>query len=146
MNFFGQMGNNMNISPDKMEKINHLTNQNMIMQQQIQQNNILIQKLMSESQQNQNLQNVINVRFTTAQGLTKVIQTRENIQANALLRVYMIRMGVENKLFDEDIVFIHNGKRIDKHDTREINHPDIGIIDGSLILVNDLHNKIPGHI
>ena len=40
----------MNISPDKMEMINHLTNQSMIMQQQIQQNNILIQKLMSESQ------------------------------------------------------------------------------------------------
>ena len=50
MNYFGQMGTNMNISPDKREIINHLTNQNMLMQEQIQRNNILIQKLMNEPQ------------------------------------------------------------------------------------------------
>ena len=95
---------------------------------------------------NQNLQNVINVTFKTTQGVSIVIPTRANIQVNALLRVFMIRMGVENKLFDEDIVFIHNAKRIDKHDTKEINHPDIGIQAGSFIMVNDLNNKITGHI
>lgn len=145
MNDFGQMGNNMNQNPNKMEIINHLTNQNMIMQQQIQQNNILIQKLMNEIQQSQPSQNIgefINIKFIATSGLTTVISTRKDIQINALLRVYMIRIGLENQLFNEDITFMYNAHKIDKNDTREINHPQIGMHNNSNITVLDLNNII----
>ena len=146
MNYFGQMGINMNISPDKREIINHLTNQNILMQEQIQRNNILIQKLMNEPQPYLILTKGINIKFNTNSGLSIVINTRKNIQINDLLRVYMIRIGKESNLFDEDIYFLYNAKKLDKNDTREINHPDIGMHDNSNITVCDINNKIGAHI
>ena len=141
MNNFGQMGNNMNLDLNKMEIINHLTNQNMIMQEQIQLNNILIQKLMDESQpqHSQNIGEFIHIIFKASSGLTTVISTRKDIQVNALLRVYMIRIGLENQLFDNHIIFLHNSSMLNKNDTREINHPQIDIKNNSTIVVNDVN-------
>ena len=148
MNYFNQMGNYMNLDPNKMEIINHLTNQNMKMQEQIQLNNFLIQKLMNESQPSQPSQNneeFIKIKFTATSGLTTVISTRKDIPMNALLRVYMIRIGLENKLFDENIIFMHNASKINKNDTREINHPQIRMNDNSNIIVIDNHQIIGTH-
>ena len=59
MNNFNQMGMNMNIVVNKMDLINHLTNMNTMMQNQIEQNNFLILKLINEPVLNQNFSNFI---------------------------------------------------------------------------------------
>ena len=35
----------------------------------------------------------------------------------------MKKIGMENHLFDEDIIFFWNGEKLNKNDTREISHP-----------------------
>ena len=55
MNYMNMI-QNMNIPPVQMEIINHLINQNLNMQKQIEKNNILIQKIINSSQNNSNLQ------------------------------------------------------------------------------------------
>ena len=58
-NNFNQIGMNMPIVVNKMDIINHLMKLNVMMQNQIEQNNILIQKLMNEPTLNQNFNNFI---------------------------------------------------------------------------------------
>ena len=141
MNYFGQMGNNMNKDPNKMEIINHLTNQNMMMQEQIERNKILIEKLRNEQQPSQN-NGFINIKFCTNTGISIVIPTRKNIQMNALLRVYMLTLGIESNVFKEDLMFIYDAKKLDQNDSREINHPDIKLRNNSTITVFDKEGKI----
>ena len=133
------MGNNMNIEP--MDLINHLQNQNYIMEEQIKKNKDLIEKLMSQINPAQN-NNIVVVDFTATSGLTVRVEVPKNIRINELLKTYMKKIGLENHLFDDDIVFLHNAKKIDKNDTREISHPPYNIINNSHITVFDISNKI----
>ena len=134
------------------EMINYLTNQNKIMQEQIQmlqrniyQNNIFMQNFMNCSSgtiYDNNKEKGINIKFNTTRGLFTLIYARENIPLKTLLEIYMTRINKENLLFDKNIIFICDAKVLDKNDTREISHPDINIHDGSLIVVNDICCKI----
>ena len=136
---FGQMGNNMNIEP--IDLINHLQNQNYIMEEQIKKNNNLIEKLKSQIKSAQN-NNIVVVDFTATSGLRVRVEVPKNIRINELLKTYMKKIGLENHLFDDDIVFLYNAKKIDKNDTREISHPPYNIINNSHITVYDISNKI----
>ena len=130
------------------EMINYLTNQNKMMQKQIQMlqnkiylNNIFMQKFMkgfSAIFYDNNKEKGINIKFNTARGLFTLIYARENIPLKTLLAIYMMRLNRENLLFDKNIIFICDAKVLDKNDTREISHPDINIHDGSRIVVNDI--------
>ena len=125
------------------EMINYLTNQNKMMQEQIQmiqskiyQNNIFIQNLMNTYSSiiyDNNKEKGISIKFNTTQGLSTLIYARENIPLKTLLEIYVTRINRENILFD---------KNLDKNDTREISHPDINIRNGSIILVNDIYCRI----
>ena len=139
---FWQMGNNMNIEP--MDLINHLQNQNYIMEEQIKKNKDLIEKLMSQINPAQNNTNIF-ITFTATSGVKEIVQVPKNIQINELLKTYMKKIGLENHLFDDDITFIHNAVKIDKNDTREISHPAINIGNNSYITVLDMSNKIGIH-
>ena len=136
---FWQMGNNMNIEP--MDLINHLQNQNYIMEEQIKKNKDLIEKLMSQINPAQNNTNIF-ITFATNSGAKEIVQVPKNIQINELLKTYMKKIGLENHLFDDDIVFLYNAKKIDKNDTREISHSPYNIINNSHITVYDISNKI----
>ena len=137
---FGQMGNNMNIEP--MDLINHLQNQNYIMEEQIKKNNNLIEKLKSQIKSAQN-NNIIIIYFTASScGLKVRVEVPKNIRINELLKTYMKKIGLENHLFDDDIAFLYNAKKIDKNDTREISHSPYNIINNSHITVYDISNKI----
>ena len=137
---FWQMGNNMNIEP--MDLINHLQNQNYIMEEQIKKNNNLIEKLKSQIKSAQN-NNIIIIYFTASScGLKVRVEVPKNIRINELLKTYMKKIGLENHLFDDDITFIYNAVKIDKNDTREISHPAINIGNNSFIFVLDLNHKI----
>ena len=134
------------------EMINYLTNQNKIMQEQIQmlqrniyQNNIFMQNFMNCSSgiiYDNNKEKGINIKFNTTRGLFTLIYARENIPLKTLLAIYMMRLNKENLLFDKNIIFICDAKVLDKNDTREISHPDINIRNGSIILVNDIYCRI----
>ena len=134
------------------EMFNYLTNQNKMMQKQIQMlqnkiylNNIFMQKFMkgfSAIFYDNNKEKGINIKFNTTRGLFTLIYARENIPLKTLLEIYMTRINKENLLFDKNIIFICNAKVLDKNDTREISHPDINIHDGSRIVVNDILCKI----
>ena len=136
---FWQMGNNMNVGT--IDLINHLQNQNFIMEQQIQKNKDLIEKLMSQINPAQNNTNIF-ITFTTNSGAKEIVQVPKNIRINELLKTYMKKIGLENHLFDDDISFLYNAKKIDKNDTREISHPAINIGNNSFIFVLDLNHKI----
>ena len=136
---FWQMGNNMNIGT--IDLINHLQNQNFIMEQQIQKNKDLIEKLMSQINPAQNNTNIF-ITFATPSGTKEIVQVPKNIQINELLKTYMKKIGLENHLFDDDITFLYNAAKIDKNDTREISHPAINIGNNSSIFVLDLNHKI----
>ena len=139
---FWQMGNNMNIEP--MDLINHLQNQNYIMEEQIKKNKDLIEKLMSQINPAQNNTNIF-ITFTTPSGTKEIVQVPKNIQINELLKTYMKKIGLENHLFDDDITFLYNAAKIDKNDTREISHPAYNIGNNSLIFVLDLNHKIDNY-
>ena len=102
---FWQMGNNMNIGT--IDLINHLQNQNFIMEQQIQKNKDLIEKLMSQINPAQN-NTIIFITFATPSGAKEIVQVPKNIQINELLKTYMKKIGLENHLFDDDITFLYN--------------------------------------
>ena len=133
---FGQMGNNMNIEP--MDLINHLLNQNYIMEEQIKKNNNLIEKLKSQAQNN----NIVVVNFTATSGSKVRVEVPKNTRINELLKTYMKKIGLENHLFDDDIAFLYNAKKIDKNDTREISHPPYKMFNNRYITVLDMSNKI----
>ena len=139
---FWQMGNNMNIGT--IDLIDHLQNQNFIMEQQIQKNKDLIEKLMSQINPAQN-NTIIFITFATPSGAKEIVQVPKNIQINELLKTYMKKIGLENHLFDDDITFIYNAVKIDKNDTREISHPAINIGNNSFIFVLDLNHKIDNY-
>ena len=139
---FWQMGNNMNIEP--MDLINHLQNQNYIMEEQIKKNKDLIEKLMSQINPAQN-NTIIFITFATPSGAKEIVQVPKNIQINELLKTYMKKIGLENHLFDDDITFLYNAAKIDKNDTREISHPAINIGNNSSIFVLDLNHKIDNY-
>ena len=146
--------------------INHLTNQNKMIQEQIQmmqnqiqmkqeqifRNNIFIQNLMNQSIFNSilnrtifydiNKEKGIYIQFKTTSGLNTLIYTRDNIPIKSLLEIYMIRINMENILYDQDLIFCFNGEKLDKNDTREISHPNINIGNNSLIVVCDMKNRI----
>ena len=134
------------------EMINYLTNQNKMMQEQIQmiqskiyQNNIFIQNLMNTYSSiiyDNNKEKGISIKFNTTQGLSTLIYARENIPLKTLLEIYVTRINRENILFDNNLIFIYNAYKLDKNDTREISHPDINIRNGSIILVNDIYCRI----
>ena len=136
------MGNNMNIEP--MDLINHLQNQNYIMEEQIKKNKDLIEKLMSQINPAQN-NTIIFITFATPSGAKEIVQVPKNIQINELLKTYMKKIGLENHLFDDDITFLYNAAKIDKNDTREISHPAINIGNNSSIFVLDLNHKIDNY-
>ena len=137
--YFGQMGNDMDIEP--IDLINHLKNQNLIMEEQIRKNNNLIEKLMNKINFGQN-NNIINIIFTATTGLKVAVQVHKDIQINELFKTYMRKIGMEDHLFDEDIYFVRNAVKIDKNDTRRISY---SLADNSKITVYDLNNKIKIH-
>ena len=129
----------MNIEP--LDLINHLKNQNLIMEEQIRKNNNLIEKLMNQINFGQN-NNIININFTATSGIKVIVQVQKDIQINKLLKTYMKKIGMENHLFDDDIIFIMNGEKINKTDTTEISHPACKIGNNLNIIVLDQKNKI----
>ena len=144
---FNQTGNFTNIPPNKVELINQLTNQNYLLQNQIMINNNLMQNLMNEQDSDSilygyNTGSDINIIFEATSGLTIVIRVRYNIQIENLLYIYMMRIGKESNLYDEDITFLYNERRIDKHDKTEISKPNYMMRDNSKIKVIDPNNKI----
>ncbi len=140
--YFGQMGNDMDIEP--IDLINHLKNQNLIMEEQIRTNNNLIEKLMIKINLGQN-NNIINIYFTATTGLKVAVQVHKDIQINELFKTYMRKIGLEDHLFDEDIIFVRNAESIDKNDTRRISHPAYRLANNSGITVIDQNNKINIH-
>ena len=88
------------------EMINYLTNQNKMMQEQIQmiqskiyQNNIFIQNLMNTYSSiiyDNNKEKGISIKFNTTQGLSTLIYARENIPLKTLLEIYVTRINREN--------------------------------------------------
>ena len=140
--YFGQMGNDMDIEP--IDLINHLKNQNLLMEEQIRKNNNLIEKLMIKINLGQN-NNIINIYFTATSGLKVAVQVHKDIQINELFKTYMRKIGMEDHLFDEDIFFVRNAVKIDKNDTRRISHPAYSLANNSEIIVIDLKYKINIH-
>ena len=132
----------MNIEP--IDLVNHLKNQNSIMEEQIRKNNNLIEKLISQINfcQNNNNNNNISINFVATSGLKVIVQVPKDIQIKELLKTYMKKIGMENHLFDEDIIFIRNAEKIDKNDTVEISYPAYKIGNNSHITVLDQKSKI----
>ena len=147
MNSFSQMEGFTNISPKKIEMIEHLKQQNNVLQNQIIMNNNMIQKLCNEQKSENiyfNYGKLINIKFEIINGLTVILtvilNVKENIQMKNLLKEFMSRLHKESNLFDNDIIFSYNATMISKHDTRNI--ANLGIGDNSVIRVIDQNNKI----
>ena len=148
MNSFSQMEGFTNISPKKIEMIEHLKQQNNVLQNQIIMNNNIIQKLCNEQKPENifyfNYGRLINIKFEIINGLTVILtvilNVKENIQMKNLLKEFMSRLHKESNLFDNDIIFSYNATMISKHDTRNI--ANLGIGDNSVIRVIDQNNKI----
>lgn len=147
MNSFSQMEGFTNISPKKIEMIEHLKQQNNVLQNQIIMNNNMIQKLCNEQKSENiyfNYGKLINIKFEIINGLTVILtvilNVKEDIQMKNLLKEFMSRLHKESNLFDNDIIFSYNATMISKHDTRNI--ANLGIGDNSVIRVIDQNNKI----
>ena len=147
MNSFSQMEGFTNISPKKIEMIEHLKQQNNVLQNQIIMNNNIIQKLCNEQKSENiyfNYGKLINIKFEIINGLTVILtvilNVKENFQMKNLLKEFMSRLHKESNLFDNDIIFSYNATMISKHDTRNI--ANLGIGDNSVIRVIDQNNKI----
>ena len=147
MNSFSQMEGFTNISPKKIEMIEHLKQQNNVLQNQIIMNNNMIQKLCNEQKSENiyfNYGKLINIKFEIINGLTVILtvilNVKENIHMKNLLKEFMSRLHKESNLFDNDIIFSYNATMISKHDTRNI--ANLGIGDNSVIRVIDQNNKI----
>ena len=144
MNYFSQMKGFTNIAPKKIEMIEHLKQQNNVLQNQIIMNNNMIQKLCNE-QKPENIfyfsyGKLLKIKFEIINGLTVILNVKENIQMKNLLKEFMSRLHKESNLFDNDIIFSYNETMISKHDTRNI--ANLGIGDNSVIRVIDQNNKI----
>ena len=141
-----QIMNNMSFSPippnmpfDKLEIINHLMNQNMMLQNQIQMNNDLIQKIIQKEIIN-SVKNDINlnnseitypnfseysglkifIKFAVSTGYKFCLSVPYNVPISKLLSAFITCHHLSEDLIDTDVIFLYNAIRIKKDDQRTL--------------------------
>ena len=139
---------NMNFGVNKMEIINHLISMNNTLQNQIEQNKLLIQKLMYEPimpRSNQNFNNFqqnnnpgfplnnqaedyfpnrtgekIDIIIETIKGVKIILPTPKDATINELILAFMKEMKLDENLINQKIYFLYNAERLEKDDKRTI--------------------------
>ena len=161
---------NMNFGVNKMEIINHLISMNNTLQNQIEQNNLLIQKLMYEPnmpRSNQNFNNfqqnnnpgfplnnqaedyfpnrtgeIINIIMETIKGVKIILPTPKDATINELILAFMKKMKLDENLINQRVCFFYNARKLEKDDKRTVS--ELKMMNGSPITVleGDLINDI----
>ena len=155
---------NMNFGVNKMEIINHLISMNNTLQNQIEQNKLLIQKLMYEPimpRSNQNFNNFqqnnnpgfplnnqaedyfpnrtgekIDIIIETIKGVKIILPTPKDATINELILAFMKEMKLDENLINQKIYFLYNAERLEKDDKRTIS--ELEMRQGSRIIVLEI--------
>ena len=145
-----------NMPPDKIEIINHLMNQNLMLQNQIQMNNNLIQKIIENY--NNVMKNDINannseirypkyfeypgpnffIKFCVSTGYKYNMSVPCSVPISKLMSDFITCHGLSEGLIDADVIFLLNGSRIKKDDQRTL--AQFNIRDNYTITVFDSKN------
>ena len=147
--------NNIDVSGINEEMVKHLQEQNKNMEDLIEKNNIMIEKLMPYSSKKnieidlfQDYLGVkINIRFDASSGLQRVLLVPKDIKISELLSAYMKSIKLNDILIDKEIIFLFNGSIL-RNDT-EKNISEVGIKKFSVVTVvdkNDIIKKISSFI
>ena len=143
-----------NMPLDKVEIINYLMNQNMTLQNQIQMNINLIQKIIQKEMTNimKNVINLnsslitypsfseylgpkINIMFHTSSDYKYSLSVPCSVPISKLLSAFITSHCLSEDLFDKDIVFLYNGSRIKKDEKKTV--AEFGLRNGCSITVCD---------
>ena len=155
---------NMNFGVNKMEIINHLISMNNTLQNQIEQNNLLIQKLMYEPimpRSNQNFNNFqqnnnpgfplnnqaedyfpnrtgekISIIIESNKGVKIILPTPKDATINELILAFMKEMKLDENLINQKIYFLYNAERLEKDDKRTVS--ELEMRQGSRITVFEI--------
>ena len=135
--------NNIDVSGINEEMVKHLQEQNKNMEDLIEKNNIMIEKLMPYSSTKNlpidlfqdYLGEKINVGFNASSGLNKVLLVPKNIKISELFSAYMKSIKLNDILIDKEIIFLFNASRL-KNDP-EKNISEVGIKNFSVVTVFD---------
>ena len=155
---------NMNFGVNKMEIINHLISMNNTLQNQIEQNNLLIQKLMYEPimpRSNQNFNNFqqninpgfplnnqaedyfpnrtgekISIIIESNKGVKIILPTPKDATINELILAFMKEMKLDENLINQKIYFLYNAERLEKDDKRTVS--ELEMRHGSRITVLEI--------
>ena len=143
-----QMMNNLDTASLNIEIINHLREQNLYMQNQIEINNRLIEKLMQNISKKKddlfpgNTGPRIDIIFTAPNGLRLIIATPLNIRICDLLSAYVKKLNLSENLIDKELIFVFNAVRLKKDEQKTVsefdfkNHCSIIVWDRGNILKN----------
>ena len=142
-----QMMNNLDTASLNIEIINHLREQNLYMQNQIEINNRLIEKLMQNISKKDDLfpGNTgprIDIIFTASSGLRLIIATPLNIRICDLLSAYVKKLNLSENLIGKELIFLFNAERLKKDEQKTVsefgfkNHSTITVLDRGNILEN----------
>ena len=141
-----QMMNNLDTASLNIEIINHLREQNLYMQNQIEINNRLIEKLMQNISKKDDLfpGNTgprIDIIFTASSGLRLIITTPLNIRICDLLSDYVKKLNLSENLIDKELIFLFNAGTLKKDEQKTVsfgfkNHSTITVLDRGNILEN----------
>ena len=145
--FENNMMNNFDTYSLNIEIINHLREQNLYMQNQIEINNRLIEKLMQNISKKDDLfpGNTgprIDIIFTASSGLRLIIATPLNIRICDLLSAYVKKLNLSENLIDKELIFLFNGGQLKKDEQKTVsefgfkNHDWITVLDQGNILGN----------
>ncbi len=155
---------NMNFGVNKMEIINHLISMNNTLQNQIEQNKLLIQKLMYEPimpRSNQNFNNFqqnntpgfplnnqaedyfpnrtgekISIIIESNKGVKIILPTPKDATINELILAFMKKMKLDENLINQKIYFLYNAERLEKDDKRTVS--ELEMRQGSSITVFEI--------
>ena len=146
-----------NMPLDKVEIINYLMNQNMTLQNQIQMNINLIQKIIQKEMTNImkndiNLNNSeitypyffeylgpkINIMFHTSSNYKYSLSVPCSVPISKLLSAFITFHGFSEDLIDKEIKFLYNGIKINKDEKRTV--AEFFLRGGYIITVFDITN------
>ena len=143
-----QMMNNLDTASLNIEIINHLREQNLYMQNQIEINNRLIEKLMQNISKKKddlfpgNTGPRIDIIFAASSGLNLIIATPLNIRICDLLSAYVKKLNLSENLIGKELIFLFNGGQLKKDEQKTVsefgfkNHSTITVLDRGNILEN----------